>query len=586
MTEHRPAANSPFIVGVSGHRSLAAEDVARLRTAITAFVQALRRILPDTELRTIIGMAEGADLLVAQTALDLGLHVEAVLPMPLEQYAADFDVETLGLLKVLLRRPEVRCTELSAPFAEHSGPHSASQRDAMYANLTQALIRRSGLLLALWDGENSELPGGTADTVLRYLGVRSEDDRAEQALEFVAAPVDMEWPERLVYWAPAARSGVALAIDAREPCFLTGAGGNLLHTQPAMPGRLARQLVLLNRYNREFTQLVADGKLIVRHSLLQGLPADCLVHGRPQLEEIDAQYGKADALAVHYQRRSDMLFLLFGVMAFTMGVAYLIYERITESPMLLVAYMVVLLSSLALYYLLQGKHWFAKHLTYRALAETLRVKFYLRLAGADHRVDATEVLALSGIERFEGFGWMGYVLSGIEATDIRKPVGRGSAARQAQCVEQAWIESQHSYFAAKVSRLEKSSRRVKALRDCMFVVIVLVIVALFLFSEALNHIPTGLGLPLKGLMLFCMGFLAVLLGVWELHQDKMATRELLWQYRNQLKHFSRARIELARTTSSARRIDVLAELGKDSLMESYLWAIHRFHREHEPPSGH
>ena len=28
---------------------------------------------------------------------------------------------------------------------------------------------------------------------------------------------------------------------------------------------------------------------------------------------------------------------------------------------------------------------------------------------------------------------------------------------------------------------------------------------------------------------------------------------------------------------------LLAALGKDSLMESYLWTIHRFHREHEPP---
>jgi len=76
----------------------------------------------------------------------------------------------------------------------------------------------------------------------------------------------------------------------------------------------------------------------------------------------------------------------------------------------------------------------------------------------------------------------------------------------------------------------------------------------------------------------------VLLGVWELHQNKLATRELLWQYRNQLGHFARARIQLARATSARRRHDVLVALGKDSLMESYLWAIHRYHREHEPPA--
>jgi hypothetical protein len=80
-----------------------------------------------------------------------------------------------------------------------------------------------------------------------------------------------------------------------------------------------------------------------------------------------------------------------------------------------------------------------------------------------------------------------------------------------------------------------------------------------------------------------MGLMAVTLASWELHQNKMATRELLWQYRNQLKHFSRARAQLARTLAAGRRLEIIAALGKDSLMESYLWTIHRFHREHEPP---
>jgi hypothetical protein len=87
------------------------------------------------------------------------------------------------------------------------------------------------------------------------------------------------------------------------------------------------------------------------------------------------------------------------------------------------------------------------------------------------------------------------------------------------------------------------------------------------------------------LLMFSMGFFAVLLGVWELHQDKMATQELLWQYRNQLHHFTRAKQLLRQMTSASRREDILVALGRDSLMESYLWTIHRYHREHEPPTG-
>jgi len=108
---------------------------------------------------------------------------------------------------------------------------------------------------------------------------------------------------------------------------------------------------------------------------------------------------------------------------------------------------------------------------------------------------------------------------------------------------------------------------------------------LFAFGESLHRIDIGLGVPLRNMLMFTMGALAVLLGVWELHQDKMATRELLWQYRNQLRHFERARSQLSGISTPRRRRAVLAELGKDSLMESYLWAIHRYHREHEPPSA-
>jgi hypothetical protein len=105
------------------------------------------------------------------------------------------------------------------------------------------------------------------------------------------------------------------------------------------------------------------------------------------------------------------------------------------------------------------------------------------------------------------------------------------------------------------------------------------------FADPLHHIRVALGRSAKDLLTFGMGFGVVTLGAWELYQNKMATRELLWQYRNQLGHFARARRQLARTAGVDSRTAVLTDLGKDCLMESYLWTIHRYHREHEPPGG-
>jgi hypothetical protein len=585
--EQGSRANSPFFVGVSGHRDLQPADLPGLRDSVTSFVRQLKGLLPDTEVRLIVGMAEGADLLVAETAVALDVGVEAVLPMPLQHYAADFDPNTFECLKTLLAHPCVSCVELSAPPGCEAATArlSAAQRDAMYVNLTDALIRRSSLLLALWDGRVSTLHGGTADTVLRYLGLRNDEHTGPETLELTEAREEADPGERVVYWTPTARSGGGVVSESLSPCFLWGTGDGSLQVQYTMPAHLKGQLAHLNSYNLEFQQLRDAGRLAPGSSLIDAIPESVPPSERRMLEHMDAQYRKADALAVYYQRRSDRLFHLFGIMAFAMGLAYLVYEKLTEDRIVLIAYVLILLSSLAVYYVLQGKRWFGKHLTYRALAETLRARFYLRMAGADRDVDAAEVLALSGIDRFHGFGWIAFVLKGIEPSEVAVQPRSGAALYDAGCVEQAWIENQHAYFTRKVATLERSSRRMKRLRQGIFVVILATISVLFIFGHTLVDVDMGLGVPLKNILTFMMGVLAVLLGVWELHQDKMATRELLWQYRNQLTHFSRARAQLARQSSARTRTAVLAELGKDSLMESYLWAIHRYHREHEPPTA-
>jgi hypothetical protein len=533
-------------------------------------------------------MATGADLLVAQVALDLGFGVDALLPMPLVHYAADFDADSFGLLESLLAHPHVRCRELPLRTTELEPGSFVPDRDIHYALLTEHLIRGCSLLIALWDGEPSPLPGGTADTVLRYLGVRTDRNKDDERIEFSDAGTDADLPARLVYWVPTARARAgagtdpALTVEDRAPCFLAGLGDNALQRLFAMPRRLNVHLRSLNAYNREYQRFTTRWPVpgppdSLRRELSPGMQID--PHDAPVLERIDIQYGKADALALHFQKRSDHLFSFFNLVAFAMGLAYLTYEKFISTRLLLFVYLLILTGSIGVYYLLHERRWFAKHLMCRALAETLRVKFYLRLAHCDQLVDAEEVLSLSGINRFHGFGWIGHVLIGVEA-----PAAADSpaAALHADGVDRAWIQNQCRYFVRKVAKLQRSGVRTKWLKRTLFGVIIAVVLVLLTVGEkAQEHLL--LGTSLENALTFIIGLMAVTLASWELHQNKMATRELLWQYRNQLKHFSRARAQLARTLVAGRRLEIIAALGKDSLMESYLWTIHRFHREHEPP---
>ena len=559
-----------------------------LRAAVTEILLELKEHLPDSELRIMAGMASGADLLVVQAALDLGVPVDALLPMPLEHYAADFDAATFALLKTYLANPLVTCRELPLAAAGPSLATPSAERDLHYAALTQHLARGCNLLIALWDGESSVLPGGTADTVLRYLGVRTERNKDDERLEFSEATANADLSPRLVYWIPAARAKNGPPVNGDSvgelgaPCFLSGLGDNAVQRLPAMPRRLEVHLRSLNAYNREYHRFRNRWRAPpAPDSLMRALPPSVQVdrHDVPVLERIDLQYGKADALALHFQKRSDHLFAFFNLVAFAMGLAYLAYEKFLSTRLLLFVYLVILTWSATVYYVLHERRWFAKHLMCRALAETLRVKFYLRLARGDQLVDAEEVLSLSGINRFHGFGWIGHVLIGVEAPPSEG--GQGPGAQQGG-VDLAWIENQRQYFVRKVAKLQRSGARTKWAKRILFGVIIAVVLILLLLGEkAREHLV--LGIPVENALTFLIGLMAVTLASWELHQNKMATRELLWQYRNQLKHFSRASAQLARTLAAGRRLEILVSLGKDSLMESYLWTIHRFHREHEPP---
>jgi hypothetical protein len=157
--------------------------------------------------------------------------------------------------------------------------------------------------------------------------------------------------------------------------------------------------------------------------------------------------------------------------------------------------------------------------------------------------------------------------------------------RRARLVDQSWIEDQYQYFARKVAKMERGHHWTKRLKGAVFIVVLVVTAAMFIFGDALNHVDARTGLPVKNILTFFSGFFAVLLGVWELRQNKMATQELLWQYRSQLSRFRQARAQLRRVTNRSRRDALLKELGENCLMEIYLWAIHRYHREHAPPAA-
>ncbi len=156
----------PLIIGVTGHRDLRAEDTPRIEGAVRSEFERLEQLYPTTPFVLLSALAEGADRLVAKVALEQGMRLIAVLPMPISVYETDFDEPSRKEFYSLLQAAE-HFFELplmdglqSEDVAEHG-----KGRAMQYARVGAHLSAHSTILLALWDGIHLNKMGGTSQVV-------------------------------------------------------------------------------------------------------------------------------------------------------------------------------------------------------------------------------------------------------------------------------------------------------------------------------------------------------------------------------------------------------------------------------------
>ncbi len=586
------------MVGVTGHRDLRPEDLEQLGADVDGFLDTLSDRAPQTALTVMSGMAPGADTLVAARALRRGMPVRAVLPMPAHLYVSDFSATGRHELEAVLAEPIVERIELALPpeLTEAAVAAQGPERDRLYANLAEYIHDSSNLLLALWDGEETGLLGGTSDVVLRYLSATNGSDALSRVQPLDGADsLPSSLDPAYVYWIPTRRQsdGDGIGDGHDRPSFLIGTGrSGVLWQEQRVPDELERQLEEVDDLNAQYAQLGEDERAPESYGLLQAAPIGDADPYRDALERIDREYLKSDTLAVRFQRRSDSLFVLSAAAAATMGITFLLFAKIVSFVGFLLIYLAVFALGLLIIREARRRQWLSRHLTYRALAETMRTRFFLVLAGADRAVDIQELMRITGTHHLPAFS----LISGVvKATEPALTARRDASTRASlvDYVRQAWVADQASYFKRKVGALSHSHHRMERWKLLLVAVFVAAAIALIFAKDPLGgsviyEFASGdekkaEAVSVKTLLIFIMGLGPFLLGVWELHSNKLATKELLWQYRNQADYYGDAERELSATADVEARQEIIARLGRRSLVEGYQWAMYRFHREHEPP---
>ena len=343
----------PVIIGVTGHRYLREQDNTVLRGAVRSELKRIVALCPNSPVKLLTGLAEGADTLCAEEAAGLDIGIIAVLPVEKNVFINDFSGEARDRFLALCDAAE---NVVIAPDVEKA-PDPIT-REHRFRQVGIYIVEHSHVLLALWDGEKPKNAGcGTAEVTDMLL-------RGSYAPEHGAALRNLD-NEAFVH-----------IVSPRN-------GAESMHAGEILrEGDTIRELL---QRTDDFNRLSYKYKKL-GHSLFAGEPE---VEG---IRLLNGLYRSASGMSAVFSGKYRWALRILAAASSILAAAFLLYDEIDLTWMLFVCGGVMLLAWLCRGLAIHSDcH--RRYIEYRELAEALRVQAYLRYAGS--RLDVKNVFPWS-----------------------------------------------------------------------------------------------------------------------------------------------------------------------------------------------
>jgi hypothetical protein len=561
-------ATLPLVVAVTGHRALVPSEIETLRHRTRELFRSLGERYPTNRLTIVSPLAEGADLLVAEVALEESLELIVPLPKPRDMYLADFTTEEAR------RRFQTACEGAQDVFVLASdrppAPEGVSNEvwedQYPYAQLGAYLSAHCHVLLALWDGQPSSHLGGTAQVIKFHLdevmpGVTPATAATQQVL------VDDE--SDLVFHIVCSRTD---RDDSPAPGLTPGACYWYTNdaSRPRSPELPEQHEVIFARTAefgrdalRHVAEIEAESASLVSGGEVDGLP--------PGINAIDRLFRCADWLAIHYQRKTLRALRAVHGLAFLMGLMFLLYSDFESWRYFMIAFLAFFAVALGIHAIARRGGWHRKYIDYRTLAEGLRVQFYWAAAGVTSEMKWRFAHDAYLRSQDPQCGWIRNVMrvAGFrcDARPNEDPSGVAFAVRE-------WVgdaeSGQLGYFRRKAHDRSRRHALTEAIGYLSLWVSVGTVAAFVLIGSAL---PPGWSRALTVVMGTCLLIFAMRTG----YASATAVEELIRQYEFMLRIFGNAHRRLSGTDDIVQQRRILSGLGQSALDEHSDWLL--MHRE-------
>jgi hypothetical protein len=563
----------PFLVGVTGHRDLVPEEIPAIREALTKLFDQLRATARDVEIKLLSSMADGADLLAADVAHEAGIGIIALLPFSAERCRAEL---TTDAARLVFDRTMQNAELLEVPRPGSTGDASSeSDRDHQFQRAGVLVARYSSLLIAVWNGAQTDLAAGTARVVeCRRRGLPASDEERRGGPGSLLGAADND----LIYEIRCSRLS-----DARtEPPGISNLGfvssGERIEVdRSGLPPGLRALLERTAGFNRDVAEY---SPAIVRQGRRLAPPAPFKTPG--SLLYMDHLFVAADWLGVHfrhcYTRALRARYALWALLALLL----LVYKKGSTEAFALPT----ILGVLAIFAIGAGlarwayrRNWQRRYLDYRALAEGLRVSFYWELAGVRKRF-GDEFAHESFLQKQDiDLEW---IRAAMRAVSLRcallPPVDWPGGFAHAFA---GWIGDAHPvsgsgqlhYYRQRSHALERRQKWAEELASGSLYAGLGVAIILAVDAYARQTGSPWLTEPWHDVLLWPLALLTIYGAIFEIYLGEKADRALIRQYRYMHSLFSFAAAELSAAHSEANKLELLRALGHACLAEHAQWIL-------------
>jgi hypothetical protein len=535
MRASRGPPRLPFVlsVGVTGHRADiigagAAELGTRIRDTLLLIAQAGAALLErerdcfapgPPRLRFVSPIADGADQIAAQIALELGWELQAILPFERSTYRASLANDgARAQFDALLAR--ATCVlEL---------PGDAAHSLEAYVMTGRGTVAHCDLLIAVWDGRPPRGRGGTGEVVQFAL---------TRGTAIVHVPLDSRAGIRLLWSAfdptvvtVADDPGVARPLDREDvDALLTGLlmpppdeqeqkflKGFLSERSRRIRARIEYPLLLAAAGVKKFkpgnfTDKYCAAQIQDEWQRYRAGCVDPLELDAP-IDILEDAYSWADRLATHFAQtyRSGHIFnFVLGGVAVCLGLAAFMAPHLQFGMAafeMLITVAIILNAHIG-----TRDEWHRRWLDYRQLAERLRPMRSLKLLGIaapDPPGTATNPVPKRWIDWYGSGIWraMGCPSGSIDAQ---------RAARLADAIADHEVAPQVAYHERNAHQIDQLDQRLETIGTSLFVatlaVSVVTVVGLALDADYVNRFGNwftlvSAGFPALGTAVFGIRF--------------------------------------------------------------------------------